>query len=404
MTSRYEKVDKAFIFLTEKGKNSQSFSIDDLAKSVGWKDKNSIRSKKLDLILLKEGNLYTVKPSFFELTPQDFRDLCSQKNNKVETITRKLKNLNKTISEKLLDKATAACMSAIEIYNKPNFDYREEVFAILMINAWELLLKAKILKNHADKIETIYKRNKKGDIVYKKDTQIPITKSISDCIKEIQDPYCEINLKSLIQIRDNSTHFINEYPNLRIDLHKLTTSCLDNFFIASKKWFEKKYDEYNFYVLPLSCNSISSENPPTVLDKSTKELYDYLKNNKDVVEQLGESEFSYAINLNFSKEKASLTFNLTNDENAQQVRLSSENIRNIYKWDFQFLIKELKERYLDFTPNQYFHNLKKEIQTNSKYCYENLLDPTNPKSPKKIFYNPESIFKYFDQYYQRKKT
>lgn len=40
-----------------------------------------------------------------------------------------------------IDKSVGAALSAIEIYNKPDFKYREETFAILMINAWELLLK-----------------------------------------------------------------------------------------------------------------------------------------------------------------------------------------------------------------------------------------------------------------------
>ena len=46
----------------------------------------------------------------------------------------------------LVEKATQAAVSAIEVYNKPGFAYREETFAILMLNAWELLLKARILR------------------------------------------------------------------------------------------------------------------------------------------------------------------------------------------------------------------------------------------------------------------
>lgn len=45
----------------------------------------------------------------------------------------------------LLEKSVHAALSAIEIYNKPDFKYREESFYILMVNAWELLLKARIL-------------------------------------------------------------------------------------------------------------------------------------------------------------------------------------------------------------------------------------------------------------------
>ena len=45
--------------------------------------------------------------------------------------------------QQLYEKSVSAMMSAIEIYNKPDFKYREETFAILAINSWELLLKSK---------------------------------------------------------------------------------------------------------------------------------------------------------------------------------------------------------------------------------------------------------------------
>ena len=50
--------------------------------------------------------------------------------------------------KKLFDKSISVILSAIEIYNKPDFKYREESFAILIVNGWELLLKSKILKEN----------------------------------------------------------------------------------------------------------------------------------------------------------------------------------------------------------------------------------------------------------------
>lgn len=52
---------------------------------------------------------------------------------------------NKTF-ESLIDKSIGSMLSAIEIYNKPDFKYREETFAILAVNSWELLLKARIFQ------------------------------------------------------------------------------------------------------------------------------------------------------------------------------------------------------------------------------------------------------------------
>ena len=39
---------------------------------------------------------------------------------------------------------------AIEVYNKPTIKYRLEGFAFFICNAWELLLKAKMLKEGQD--------------------------------------------------------------------------------------------------------------------------------------------------------------------------------------------------------------------------------------------------------------
>jgi len=62
----------------------------------------------------------------------------------------------------LLEKSIQAALSAIEVYNKPDFKYREESFSILMVNAWEVLLKAKILKDNVK--NGLYPPTQNGDI------------------------------------------------------------------------------------------------------------------------------------------------------------------------------------------------------------------------------------------------
>jgi len=64
-------------------------------------------------------------------------------------------------------KAEEAILAAIELYNKPDFRYREEAFAVLSLNAWELLLKAKLLAesgNHARALFLYEKRQTKKGI------------------------------------------------------------------------------------------------------------------------------------------------------------------------------------------------------------------------------------------------
>jgi hypothetical protein len=56
----------------------------------------------------------------------------------------------KARTKQLLDQGTAAMLAAIEIYNKPQFSYRAQSFAILALNAWQLLLKAKWLSRQKE--------------------------------------------------------------------------------------------------------------------------------------------------------------------------------------------------------------------------------------------------------------
>ncbi len=62
----------------------------------------------------------------------------------------------KARNKEMLEKSVAAIVAAIEIYNKPDFKYREEVFAILSVNAWELLAKAYLLKLNKNRLKCLY--------------------------------------------------------------------------------------------------------------------------------------------------------------------------------------------------------------------------------------------------------
>ena len=68
--------------------------------------------------------------------------------------------MSRSRPQRLLYKSIASAISAIEIYNKPDFKYREETFSLLMTNAWELLLKARILQNNNNDLTALYIKEK----------------------------------------------------------------------------------------------------------------------------------------------------------------------------------------------------------------------------------------------------
>ena len=85
-------------------------------------------------------------------------------------------------------------IAAIEVYNKPDFLYRGETFSILAINSWELLLKAKHLKDNHNKMRSLYVMepviNKDGSKSKKKKVKLtrsgnPFTHSIDFIAKKL---------------------------------------------------------------------------------------------------------------------------------------------------------------------------------------------------------------------------
>ena len=114
--------------------------------------------------------------------------------------------MNDLISyEELLENSKAAMVAAMEIYNKPVFSYREECAVILLINAWELALKAVISKHG----ETIFDKSK-GQ---KPEKTLSFKKSF-DLAKKFSKAHLSIavwgNLELLYKYRNNATHFYNE--------------------------------------------------------------------------------------------------------------------------------------------------------------------------------------------------
>nr|WP_224145615.1 DUF3644 domain-containing protein [Leuconostoc gelidum] len=51
------------------------------------------------------------------------------------------------LADQLVNKSLEAFIMGLEIYNKPTIRYRVEGFSFFITNAWELMLKAKLLND-----------------------------------------------------------------------------------------------------------------------------------------------------------------------------------------------------------------------------------------------------------------
>jgi len=171
----------------------------------------------------------------------------------------------------LVDKAIEAAISAIEIYNKPSFRYREETFSILMLNAWELLLKARILKENKNRMRSIQvferKINKSGQPSKKlfpkrNRSKNEMTIGLANAIGTVQayakdgvDQYCAENVGLLMEVRDNAVHFQNASKGLKKRVQEIGSASLRNFANASKSWFGRDLSSYDFALMPFAFES-----------------------------------------------------------------------------------------------------------------------------------------------------
>ena len=324
----------------------------------------------------------------------------------------------KARSKELLDRAVAATVAAIEIYNKPDFLYREEAFAVLAINGWELLLKAKWLADHGNKISSLYvmeprtkKDGTKSQKLQIKETRSgnPFTHSIDFLAKKLVeskafDTYAWANIQALLEMRDSSIHFYNHSGAFPVRLQEVGTASLKNFVAATKSWFGRDMSEFNFYLMPLSFIALPQQTEGVVLNHEEKKFLAFVESLEPANDDAA-SPYSVTVNIDIkftrSKAKDALGVQVTNNPNAPEVRLTEEQIRDKYPWDYNRLTEECQKHYANFKVAKKYHDIRKALLKDKRFGEVRYLDPGNTKSSKKPFFNP-NIMQELDKHFAKK--
>ena len=323
-------------------------------------------------------------------------------------------------SARLLRKAEAALISSIEIYNKPDFAYREETFAILALNAWELLLKAKILMNNHNDPRSIYlyekrktrsgdwskkrylKRNRAGN-VYTMGLGQVMAKLDTKPVDRLPQPV-KANLEALTEIRDNACHYMHPGTSLSKQVLEIGTAAVRNFVELAQRWFSRDLSEYNLYLMPIGF--VVAPGVATAMKCCSDEanLINYL-HSLILAERSSNTDELYVsleVNISFKRSAtdAVTTFAITDDPTAPKIIVTEEDIRKTYPWDYAELTLRLRKRYSDFKVNKAYHELRKSLMEDERLVRSRFLDPDNPKSSRKDYYNP-NILEEFDKHYTR---
>ena len=215
--------------------------------------------------------------------------------------------------ERLLDKASEAFVLSIELYNRPSIKYRVEGFSFFICNAWELMLKAKLIKDKG--IDFIYYKNNAT-------RTITLENCISCIFTNDKDPLRK-NLEDIISLRNTSTHFIvEEYEQIYIGLFQ---SCVTNFDEKMFAFHGRRMSDVippHFLTLsmcpsPASPEIIRAKYPPAIAERflfeeseieQEQELLDSARYSHVMVTQLSivkkqeDADFSVAINNSSDKQ------------------------------------------------------------------------------------------------------
>ena len=243
------------------------------------------------------------------------------------------------LSKQLVKKSIEAFLLGMEIYNKPTIQYRVEGFSFFICNAWELMLKAKLIND----IKTIYFSDNP-------DRTFDLSKVVHEVYSDKKQPL-RINLEKIIDLRNTSTHFITEdYETVYAPLFQ---ACVINYTNEIARFHRIDITDHvaqNFLTLsaslePLTNEQISIKYPPEI----AKRLI-FNKNDVEVTSEIESSaKFSIGVEYKFSitKQKKDADFLFSIDKNSKnKVNIIKElkNPSETHKYSFANLCKDIDKR------------------------------------------------------------
>jgi len=247
------------------------------------------------------------------------------------------------LSSDLAEKSVQAAISAIEMYNKPAFSYREEAFSLLMTNAWELLLKAKWLLDRAGAIESLYemvKNDAGADVPKENRSGNPISHGLIYLARRMsEDKTTGIekatydSLLVLTEIRDSAAHLVNKDLYISRRVQEIGTASLRNYLILATAWFKLDLSIYNFFLMPISfyhgfeaAEPVSRAHYPEQVQK----LSAYIDEREETDSNDNQGQHvALHIETKFvrGKDAAPVEFRFTDDPNAPAVFIREEDVR-----------------------------------------------------------------------------
>jgi hypothetical protein len=316
-----------------------------------------------------------------------------------------------SLATALLRNAKSAMFAAVEVHNKPIFPYRYEVSTLLVVNAWELTLKAYI----AEKERSVRLIREDG-------TTKPFLECIACVASDLGKPFepTRHNLEILYEYRNRVAHF---YPDdldiVILGLLKCSVVLFTEFVEAH--FGERIYDEVNLILLPIGFTKpispldfISNRSAAKDCSEGVKSFLRMITKGSEALQAQGidesvivnysmalvnesrikNADLIAAINNATPQENFIVVHNViaganfTIDPTARPIRLSEDTIySSIFTETYADVVANARRRFADFSQDARFNGIMRQLKEDPNVRKWRLLDPKKPKSTGKDFYS-----------------
>ena len=289
-----------------------------------------------------------------------------------------------TLVERLLDKAKEAFVMAIELYNKPTIRYRLEGFSFFICNAWELMLKAYLVKRDGE--QAIYFPDKPNRTI-----------SLENCIQKVftnEKAPLRLNLNKIVELRNTSTHFITEeYEMVYIPLLQ---ACVFNFVDKMQEFHGIDMTEIipeNFITLSVKIKALDETE---IRGKYTKQVSERLIGAmRSISPMIEENNSAFAIRVEHryfqtkKREEATETYYICKDaEEPARIIKEIKNPNDTHKYTAKSSIAEINKRLQRSGIRMLFRGEEVQMNTyhfglftsyygmkeNERFCFVNRID------------------------------
>ena len=318
----------------------------------------------------------------------------------------------KSITKLFLDSSQAALFAGIEIHNKPHIDFRYPTATILIINAWELALKAFVYKYIGKK--AIYDKDRVHTKSFSK--VLVLTRdhiNAQEKNKKFQAVFD--NLMLLADYRNTNVHFIEG----RLDpvIFMLISKAVLNYDEFIKKYFNKDITkDDNLIILPIGMklpfdpvdylkqdygrahNEFVNEVVQSIRELHESGIQDSIVVGFDVyadrVRESKNADIIATLDNNGTGIPFRKAIRVTDDPNAPVFRLEPD----LPPLDYYALRDRVKELFPEVKFGKTYNAAMKKIKADENLCKPNYLNPHSKSGSKKDFYSEDAVAALIEEY------